>query len=479
MNSYQAFINGTFTDSSNGQTMEARTPSTDEVFAEFPACTEEDVAKAIQAANDAYREWKKLPSIERSGYVRKLADLLKEESAQQKIGEAISKEMGKPLSAAKGEVGGAAELAEYHSQWARRIEGSVVDADSSNERILIYKESLGVVVCIVPWNFPIYVLMRKLAPALIAGNTVIAKPSYKSAISALEFAKIVEKAGFPPGVINVVTGVDEVVGDSLTGSDQINMITFTGSTKVGKKIAERASQNMVRTSLELGGKAPAIVMEDADLDAAAKGIAGGRLANSGQVCSNTERVYVHESVKDALIEKLKSEFESCSIGDGYENPDVQMGCMVHRNEAKRVHQLVEEAKAQGAEVITGGHFLEGFSEAFYPPTLLDNCSQNMTIVKEEVFGPVLPIVTFSTIEEAIDYANDSIYGLTSNVYTNNFQYVMKLTTEIEAGEVYVNRQQGEAFQGYHAGWKQSGIGGDDGKYGFEEFLQKKTVYLDF
>ncbi|MCD7036044.1 aldehyde dehydrogenase [Metabacillus sp. GX 13764] len=479
MKTYQAFIDGQFVDSSNGETMEARTPASDEVFAEFPSCTEKDVENAVDAAAAAYKDWKKLPSVERSQYVQKLAALLNEEENQEKIGRAISQEMGKPLSAAKGEVAGAAGLAEYHSQWARRIEGTIVDADSSNERILIYKEPLGVVACIVPWNFPIYVLMRKLAPALIAGNTIVAKPSCKSAVSALVFAELIEKACFPKGVVNIVTGTDETAGDALTLSDKISMITFTGSTKVGKMIAERASKNMVRTSLELGGKAPAIVMEDADLDLAAKSIAGGRLANSGQVCSNTERVYVHKSIKDQLLEKLKTEFEACSIGDGFENPDVQMGCMVHKNEAKRVHKLVEEAKSEGAEVITGGHFIENLSEAFYPPTLLDSCSQNMKIVKEEVFGPVLPIVTFSHIDEAIQLANDSIYGLTSNVYTNNYQYVMKLTTQIEAGEVYVNRQQGEAYQGYHAGWKQSGIGGDDGKYGFEEFLQKKTVYLDF
>lgn len=477
MTNYHAYINGEFVSAS--QTLAVHTPATNEVIATVPACSASQAEEVAVSARKASSEWKRFSTIERAGYVKKLVELLYKKENQARIGEAISKEMGKPLNAAKGEVAGAAGLAEYHSQWARRIEGEVVDSDSASERILIYKEPLGVVLCIVPWNFPIYVLMRKLIPALIAGNTVIAKPSFKSAVSALELAKLVDEAGFPKGVVNVITGTDDEVGEALTGSTNIDMITFTGSTAVGKKIAEKASGHLARTSLELGGKAPAIVMEDADLDLAAEAITGGRLANSGQVCSNTERVYVQESVKEDLLAKLKERFEACTIGDGFENPEVQMGCMISSNDVKRVHQMVKEAKEQGATVVTGGAFIEGLSEAFYPATLLDNCNQDMTIVQQETFGPVLPVVTFNTLDEAIDLANDSVYGLTSNIYTTNYKNVMRLTTEIEAGEVYVNRQQGEAYQGFHTGWKQSGTGGDDGKYGFDEFLQKKTVYLNY
>jgi lactaldehyde dehydrogenase/glycolaldehyde dehydrogenase len=301
----------------------------------------------------------------------------------------------------------------------------------------------------------------------------------KSPLSALELAQCIHQAGFPEGVINIVTGTDDVVGETLSSSDQINMVTFTGSTRVGKRIMEKASRQMVRTSLELGGKAPAIVMEDADIDLAVNAIKGGRLANSGQVCNNTERVYVHRDIKETFTQKLVEAFQSVHIGDGLVDPDVEMGCLISAHDVQRVHSMVLGAVDEGATILCGGSLVEGLTDSFYPPTLLDQCTQQMNIVHDEIFGPVLPIITFDTLEEVIEMANDSQYGLTANVYTNNYQYVMELTTKLECGEVYVNRQQGEAYQGYHAGWKQSGIGGDDGKHGFEEFLQIKTVYLKF
>lgn len=479
MKNYQLYMNGLFSDSENKQELEVSSPANGEVFATVPAGTKEDAEFVVQSAGQAFKKWKKIASIERASYINKLVTLLRDEKNQASIGNAISQEMGKPFNSAKGEVAAAAELADYQSQWARRIEGDIVDPDTSNERILIYKEPIGTVLCIVPWNFPIYVLIRKMIPALLAGNTVVAKPSFKSPTSALELAKLIDQAGFPKGVVNIITGRDGEVGDALTSSDNVNMITFTGSTAVGKKIASKAAGNVVRTSLELGGKAPAIVLEDADLDLAAQAIAGGRLANSGQVCNNTERVYVQSSVKEAFTNKLKKAFESFQVGDSNENPDIQMGPLVSVEDGRRVHQIVKQAEEEGAKVLTGGQFIDGLPESFYPPTLLDQCTQNMAVVQDEVFGPVLPIITFDTIDEVIDMANDSIYGLTANIYTNHYQSVMRLTTELESGEVYVNRQQGEAYQGFHTGWKQSGIGGDDGRHGFEAFLQRKTVYLNF
>ncbi|TMW71258.1 aldehyde dehydrogenase [Alteribacter natronophilus] len=479
MKTYEFYINGSFTGSSNGETLSVTSPADGQAFAEVPAGTKEDVTRVTGSARQAFKKWKKLATIERAAYIDNLIELLRDEENQKRIGRAISMEMGKPLSHAIGEVGAAAEIAAYQNQWARRIEGDIVDADSSSERILLYKEPIGTVLCITPWNFPMYVLFRKMVPALLAGNTVIAKPSFKSAVSALELAPLLKEAGFPDGVVNVITGRDEEIGDALTSNENVGMVTFTGSTGVGKHVAAQAATHVARTSLELGGKAPAVVMKDADLDLAAQAIAGGRLANSGQVCNNTERVYVHASVKDELAEKLKEQFSSYQVGNGIDNPDVDMGPLVSEEDGNRIHGIVEKAREQGAEVLTGGHFLDGLPKSFYPPTLLDNCTQDMDVVRDEVFGPVLPIVTFETIDEAIDMANDSIYGLTANVYTNDYRSVMRLTTELESGEVYVNRQQGEAFQGYHTGWKQSGIGGDDGRYGFEAFLQKKSVYMNF
>jgi lactaldehyde dehydrogenase / glycolaldehyde dehydrogenase len=476
---YKAYIQGSFTSSSNGTFLDVKYPATQEIIAQVPACTKEDTERAILSAKEAFKSWKSLASYQRAEYVMKWLNLMKEEESLQAIGKAITLEMGKPFAAAKSEVFYGADLGEYQSQWARRMDGEIVESDSSKEKILMYREPLGVIGVIVPWNFPIYVLIRKIVPALIAGNTVVVKPSFKSPTSALELAECINRAGMPEGVINIVTGHDEVVGETLTSSEHINMVTFTGSTKVGQHIMEKCARNMTRISLELGGKAPAIVLEDADIELAVKAIKGGRLSNSGQVCSNTERVYVHRSVKDEFTKKLLEAFTEVTIGDGLENPEIEMGCLISANDAKRVHNMVQEAVQEGASILCGGEFIEGLGESFYPPTLLDNCNQTMKIVHDEIFGPVLPLVVFDTLEEAIEMANDSQYGLTSNIYTNNYKYVMELTSHLEAGEVYVNRQQGEAYQGYHSGWKQSGIGGDDGKHGFEEFLQIKTVYLNY
>lgn len=476
---YKAYIGGNFIESSDGTFLDVVYPANQEVIAQVPACTKKDTENAIASAQKAYRLWKLLSSNQRAEYITKWLHLMKENGSIETIGRAISLEMGKPLSNGKAEVLSSAELGEYHSQWARRIDGEIVDSDSSTEKILMYKESLGVIGVIVPWNFPIYVLIRKVVPALIAGNTVVVKPSFKSPVSALELAKYIHQAGIPKGVINIITGSDDVVGETLTSSEKINMITFTGSTKVGKHIMEKCSRNMTRVSLELGGKAPAIIMEDADIDLAVKAVKGGRLSNSGQVCSNTERVYVHRSVKEEFTEKLLKAFTEVKVGDGLTDPDVEIGCLISPEAARRVDSMVEEAVKEGAEILCGGRIIEELGESFYSPTLLDNCRQSMRIVQDEIFGPVLPIVVFDTLEEAIEMANDTQYGLTSNIYTNNYKYVMELTTKLEFGEVYVNRQQGEAYQGYHSGWKSSGMGGDDGKHGFEEFLQIKSVYLNY
>ncbi|MEG0258391.1 MAG: aldehyde dehydrogenase [Lysinibacillus sp.] len=478
MEKFTAFIDGEFLSNISEAWLDVVYPGTNEVVAKVQNCEAKHVENAVTSAKAAFKPWKKTASYERENYVKKFIALLREEENYQTIGKYINLEMGKPISAANSEAFYSADLAEYQSQWARRIDGEVVTSDSVTERILIEKEPLGVVGIIVPWNFPIYVLIRKVIPALIAGNTVVIKPSIKSPISALKIAELFQKADFPKGVVNVVTGADEIVGEALTSSD-LQMITFTGSTRVGQQIMKKGADRMIRVSLELGGKAPAIVMADADLELAVAAITGGRLSNSGQVCSNTERVYVHESIKEQFVAKLVAAFEAVEVADGRIHPDTTVGCLVSSRDAARVDAMVQEAITEGATVLCGGRILTELGDSFYAPTLLDNCHQQMKIVQQEVFGPVLPILTFSTIEEAIELANDSEYGLTSNVYTTSYQAVMTLTKELEFGEVYVNRQQGEAYQGYHAGWKKSGIGGDDGRHGFEEFLQHKTVYLSY
>lgn len=478
MRTYDAFIDGKFVRSTSSSVIRVINPATDEVVGEVPSCSVEDTKKAIEAAKRAQKEWRKLPAIQRAAYLRNLAAEVRNNADL--LGRIVTEEQGKPLSNAIGEVKEAADLMDYHAEWARRIEGEIIQSDSPDENVFLYKEPLGVVACVLPWNFPFYVLVRKLAPALITGNTVILKPSSETPLSALEFAKISQQVGIPAGVINAVTGKGSTVGRELCENSGVNMVTFTGSVEVGQEIMRACATSVAKVSLELGGKAPAIVMDDADLDLAVNCIVASRISNAGQVCTCTERVYVQEGIADRFTEKVVAAMKSVEFGDGLANPNIRMGPMINHAAVESVHAMVLRAVKDGAKILTGGKIPSKPEKgSFYEPTVLGGCRQDMEIVREETFGPVMPILTFKTVDEAIDLANDCKYGLASALYTSSLKTAMKVANNIEFGELYVNRKQGEAFNGYHAGWKQSGIGGDDGKHGLEEFLHTRVVYVKF
>lgn len=478
MEKYDIFINGEFVKSKSQNVIEVINPATDEIISQVPSCSVEDVKKAVEAAVAAQKKWRKMTQIDRAMYLKKIAQELRKQA--EFLGKVICQEQGKLLSNAVGEVYGAADLFDYHAEWARRIEGEVIPSDSVNENVFLYKEPLGVVACILPWNFPMYVLARKMAPALITGNVVILKPSSETPNSALEFAKILQKVELPPGVANVITGRGSVVGNALSTDSRINMITVTGSTQSGQQIMSACAQNITKVSLELGGKAPAIVMDDADIDLAAKSIVDSRVSNAGQVCNCTERVYVHENVADDFIKKAVELMDNITFGNGLLDQDIKMGPLINHQAVESAHNMVEKAIKDGARLLLGGCIprkCDGGS--FYPPTVLVNCRQDMEIMHKEIFGPVLPIMTFKTFDEAICLANDCEYGLTTTVYTRNLSNALIAANNIESGEVYINRKQSEAYNGYHAGWKKSGLGGDDGKHGMEEFLQTRIVYVEY
>lgn len=478
MHTYQVYINGNFRDTASGQYIEVSNPATGERFARVPACTAAEVQAAVEAARAAQPAWAARPAIERGTLLKQLAARLRSSEDAQRIGRALTTEQGKPLREGIGEAVWGADLMEYHAEWARRIEGEIIQSDAPNENILLFQEPIGVVACILPWNFPIYVLIRKLAPALVAGNTVILKPSSETPCSALEFARTVDAVGLPPGVVNVITGRGSVVGDALTSHPAVGMVTVTGSTAAGQQIMRACADNITQVSLELGGKAPAVVMADADLDLAVECILGGRLANAGQVCNCVERVYVHHTLHEPFIEQMAARMQAVQLGAGLDDP--QMGPLISTAARESVHGFVERAVADGATLVCGGRVPAGMEQgAFYAPTLLTHCRQEMEIMREEVFGPVLPVMTFGSVAEALALANDCKYGLTSTLYTRDYQTVMRFANGIEAGELYVNRQQGEAYQGYHAGWKLSGIGGDDGKHGVAGYLKTRVVYLKY
>lgn len=364
------------------------------------------------------------------------------------------------------------------AEWARRYEGEIIQSDRPNENIFLFKLPIGVAAGILPWNFPFFLIARKLAPALVTGNTIVIKPSSDTPNNAFEFAKLVDEIGLPKGVFNLVSGSGSEIGNALAGNEKVGIVSFTGSVPTGIKIMEAASKNVTKVSLELGGKAPAIVMGDADIDLAVEAIKNSRVINNGQVCNCAERVYVHKSVAKEFTQKMVDAMSKVTYGDPLKE-NVGMGPLINQAALDHVQSLVDGAQKEGATIATGGKIASRSDGFYYEPTVITNVKQNMKIIHEEIFGPVLPIVTFETFDEAVKMANDSEFGLTSSIYTQNIDLAMRACKEIKFGETYINRENFEAMQGFHAGWRKSGIGGADGKHGLEEFLQTKVVYLQY
>lgn len=476
MNRYQMFIDGKFVPHSTGKMISVTNPSTEKVISEIPEGTAADVDRAVTSAEIAQKAWAKKPAVERAKYLHELAQAIRKRSEE--LARTISEEQGKILSLARDEVNSMADYIDYTAEFARRYEGEIIQSDRPNEQIFLFKLPIGVVAGILPWNFPFFLIARKMAPALVTGNTIVIKPSCNTPNNAFEFARIVAESSLPGGVFNLVSGRGTIVGNALAGHPKVGMVSMTGSVEGGIEVMRAASNNVTKVSLELGGKAPAIVMPDADLDLAAKAIRDSRIINTGQVCNCVERVYVQESVADAFISKVTEAMEETKFGDPLLEADVDMGPLVSKQQLESVDGAVHQAVKDGAKLVAGGHRVDrrGY---FYPPTVLTHCDQKSAIMQKEIFGPVLPITTFRGLDEAIEFANDCEYGLTSSIYTQNLDVAMRACKEIKFGETYVNRENGEAMQGFHAGWRKSGIGGADGKHGLEEFLATHVVYVQY
>ena len=442
MKDLKMYINGQFCESSNGQWIDVLNPSTEEVISRQPEGTIDDVNRALDAARAAQKSWAKTPAIERAGYLLKMAEGIKKR--ENEFTEIIMREQGKTRAWAAIEVGATIAYFEYMATFARHIEGEIIPSDRPNETILLTKKPIGVVAGILPWNFPFFLIARKAGASLIAGCTIVIKPSQLTPENCTEFAKVVDETGLPAGVINIVTGKGSVIGNEMAGSPKIDIVSVTGSVAAGESIMAAASKNITKVSLELGGKAPAIVMKDADLERAAQWIVDSRIGNNGQIC-------VDETV--------------------------DMGPLVEQRALESVTEKVERAISQGAKLLCGGHRV-GDKGYFYAATVLDDCRQDMDIIHEETFGPVIPLVEFETLDEVIGYANDCEYGLASSIFTKDLNVAVKACRELQFGETYINREHFEAIQGFHAGMKKSGIGGADGKHGVEEYLVTHVTYLD-
>lgn len=474
MRTYKNFIGNQFVDAVNDEVIVVHDPATEQLVGQVAAATPEQARMAVDAAAAAQKSWRKLPAIERARHLHKLADALVARAGE--IGKALAAESGKSLDDASNEAIYAAEITRYHAEWARRIEGEIIPSDSPSENLLLMREPIGVVACLIPFNYPVYTLLRKIAPALIAGNTVVVRPSNNTPCSAFEIAQAVLDAGLPPGVINILS-MQHAVAASVCTHPKVGMITLTGSVGAGRQVLEYSKANIAKSSLELGGKTPVIVEADADLELAANEITASKTTNCGQLCTAVERVYVQRKVAAKLIALLREKFSKRQCGNRAEQPS-HMGPLINAVARNNTHGMVERAIAAGATLETGGAIPAG-KGFFYPPTLLSNCRQEMEIVQEEVFGPVLCVVEYDSVEQALQLANDHQFGLSSIIYTADYRTAMQVANNIEAGELYVNRIPADPYQGYHAGWKRSGLGGDDGKHGMLEFTQTRLVVMKY
>lgn len=472
---YSNYINGKFVDEKTQTEIEVRNPATNELLAYIPESSSESVDEAVSSSRKAQSAWEKMPAIKRAVHLRAVSSKIR--ANKDRLAEIITREQGKTLGLAQVEVDFTADYIDYMAEWARRIEGEIIPSDRVGESIFLMRRPIGVTVGILPWNFPFFLIARKMAPALITGNTVVIKPSEETPMNAFEFAKLVHEAELPAGVFNLVGGRGATVGAKLVDNASVGLVSFTGSVNTGKRIMESAAKNLTRVNLELGGKAPAIVLESADIDLAAKAICDSRVINTGQVCNCAERVYVERSVADQFIDKATAYMKNVRFGDPMADQSVHMGPLVNQQGLDKVAEMVQQARKDGAEVVLGGNVAPMAQGYHYLPTILANCRHDMAIMHDEIFGPVLPIQVVDSLDEAIALSNDSDYGLTSSVFTKDLKAAMHACNSLKFGETYVNREHFEAMQGFHSGRRHSGIGGADGKHGLLEYTETQVIYM--
>ena len=474
---YTQFIDGSFT-IANGSSdyIDVFNPCTEELIAKVARGTQQDADRAIAAAKKAQHEWSKRTSVDRASFLKKMANVIRDNRVF--LANTLAKEQAKVRSLAQVEIDVTAEYYDYYAGLARSYEGEIIPSDRPGEQIFIHKFPIGVVVGICPWNFPFFVMARKVAPSLLTGNTAVIKVSEETPLTCMEFARLIEEVNLPKGVLNIVCGYGDEIGEALTNNKDVGIISLTGSVQSGEKVMAAAAKNITKVSLELGGKAPAIVCNDADLDLAVKAIVASRVIYSGQVCNCTERVYVVEGVYDEFVSKLVTAMEAVKVGSACDDEEIDMSAQINKIQLDKIDKMVGKAVSDGANVLVGGKRHAKFSKGhYYEPTVIVNVDQDFEIMQKETFGPVLPVMKVKDFNEALELANDSIYGLTSSVYTNDLNTMLRATKELKFGETYFNRENFEAIQGFHAGWRKSGIGGADGKHGLEEYLQTRTVYI--
>lgn len=468
------WINGIWRDLT-GKTETIYNPATLEPITEVDYGGEIETAEAIQAASKAFSSWSETTGRERSRILYKAAELMTQNA--ERLGEILTFEQGKPLTEAIGEVKGAASFLLWYAEEASRGYGEWIPPSSQSKRLLVIPKPIGVVGAITPWNFPSSMITRKIAPALAAGCTIVLKPAPETPLSAIEIMKIFQKAGIPDGVLNLVTGDAEAIGKALLESKDVKLITFTGSTAVGKYLIQESAAHVKKLSLELGGHAPSIVFEDADMEKTATLVLGSKFRNNGQTCICTNRLYVHESIAEEFTAVLTEKVKQLKIGSGLEK-GIELGPLINKKALDKVHVHLEDAVEKGAKVICGGTAWNGDLDGyFYEPTILSNATDEMIIMSEETFGPLLPIQTFKKEDEVIHAANNSDYGLAAYVFTENTNCAIRTSAKLDYGIVGINDVFPATPEAPFGGIKQSGIGKEGGHHGMHEFLEKKFISI--
>ncbi|MGX0222690.1 lactaldehyde dehydrogenase / glycolaldehyde dehydrogenase [Staphylococcus haemolyticus] len=471
----QLFINNEFVESKSNDTMEVINPATGEAFDTITFATEEEVNEAIEKSKHAQLEWEKVPAPTRAEHVKLLIPLL--EQNKDELAKLYVKEQGKTLAQAEGEIDKAVQFIDYMTSLSMRNKGEVLQNSVSHEMIQLIKKPIGVTAGIVPWNAPIMVLMRKVIPALVTGCSIVIKPSEETTLLTLRLAELFRASTIPAGLIQIVPGTGEAVGTQLATHKDVQLISLTGSMRAGKAIYKNAADTVKKVNLELGGNAPVLVTPHANLDKAVDYIVTARINNAGQVCTCPERIFVHEDVHDDFVSKAKQRMSDLQVGDPLDD-NTDYGAIINQTQLDSIDNKVQEAIKNGADLVLGGHKLDR-AVFFYEPTILDNVKKDDSAFKEEIFGPVLAITTYNDFDEAIDAANDTNAGLSSYIFSENLKEVMEATERLKFGEVYANCEAEEVVNGYHAGWRESGLGGADGIHGFEEYYNTTVSYIRY
>ena len=467
----QAFVNGEWLDADNGQTIQVTNPATGEVIGTVPKMGAAETRRAIEAADKALPAWRALTAKERSNKLRLWFELMIEN--QDDLARLMTTEQGKPLAEAKGEIAYAASFIEWFAEEAKRVYGDTIPGHQPDKRLIVIKQPIGVTAAITPWNFPAAMITRKAGPALAAGCTMVLKPASQTPYSALALAELATRAGIPAGVFSVVTGSAGDIGTELTGNSIVRKLSFTGSTEIGRQLMQECAKDIKKVSLELGGNAPFIVFDDADLDKAVEGAIISKYRNNGQTCVCANRIYVQDGVYDAFAEKLAAAVAKLKIGNGLED-GTTTGPLIDGKAVAKVQEHIEDAVSKGAKVLSGGKLIEG---NFFEPTILVDVPKTAAVAKEETFGPLAPLFRFQDEAEVIAMSNDTEFGLASYFYARDMSRVFRVAEALEYGMVGINTGLISNEVAPFGGIKASGLGREGSKYGIEDYLEIKYLCI--